>query len=90
MKPSSLLLALFALTAAAHAETYTIVGRHTFPVFEVDHYGFTLQRGRFGKTSGKLELDPAHQEGSVDVTIDAASIDMGFEEWNKHMRGERA
>jgi len=89
MKPSLLLLALLSLTAAARAETYTIDGRHTFPGFEVDHYGFTIQRGRFGKTSGKLELDPGRKEASVDVTIDATSIDMGLEEWNKHMRGER-
>lgn len=89
MKPSLLLLALISLTTVVHAETYTIDGRHTCPVFEVDHYGFTVQRGRFSKTSGKLELDRGRKEGSVDVTIDAASIDMGLEEWNKHMRGER-
>lgn len=89
LKPSLLLIALLGSFGAAHAETYTIDSRHTFPVFEVDHYGFTTQRGRFEKTSGKLELDIERKEGSVDVTIDATSIDMGLEEWNKHMRGER-
>jgi len=74
---------------AARADSYTIDGRHTFPVFEVDHYGFSTQRGRFGKVTGKLELDLERQEGSVDITIDANSIDMGLDEWNKQMRTER-
>lgn len=89
MKPDFMLLALLFLAASAHAETYTLDGRHTFPLFEVDHYGFTTQRGRFTATRGKLELDAGHRQGSVEVIIDAASIDMGLEEWNKHMRGER-
>ena len=50
------LLSMLAATAAG-AESYTIDPRHTFPVFEVSHYGFSLQRGRFNKLSGKLELD---------------------------------
>lgn len=89
MKSRFMLFAWLSLAATAQAETYMIDGRHTFPSFEVDHYGFTTQRGRFTRTSGKLELDAEHRQGSVDVTIDAASIDMGAEEWNKHMRGER-
>ncbi len=90
MKPRHLtvLLSMFAV-AAASAETYTIDARHTFPMFEVSHYGFSLQRGRFNKVAGKLDLDPAAKQGSVEVTIDTASVDMGFEDWNKHMRGER-
>jgi polyisoprenoid-binding protein YceI len=75
--------------AAASAESYTIDPRHTFPVFEVSHYGFSLQRGRFNKLAGKLELDPAAKTGSVEITIDMTSVDMGFEDWNRQMRGER-
>lgn len=90
MKPRHLtvLLSMFA-AAAAGAESYTIDSRHTFPVFEVSHYGFSLQRGRFNKLAGKLELDPGAKKGSVEITIDMTSVDMGFEDWNKHMRGER-
>jgi polyisoprenoid-binding protein YceI len=90
MKPRHLsaLLLMFAL-ATANAETYTIDSRHTFPIFEVSHYGFSLQRGRFNKVVGKLELDPGAKKASVEVAIDMASVDMGFEDWNKHMRGER-
>ena len=85
-----LLLALAAVTAPALAAPagYTIDPNHTFPVFEVDHLGFSTQRGRFNKTSGRITLDTAARQGSVDVTIDATSIDMGFAKWNDNMRGE--
>jgi polyisoprenoid-binding protein YceI len=91
MKFISRLLAglLCSVTLPALADTYNIDTRHTFPVFEVDHLGFTTQRGRFNKVSGKLELNAAKDVASVDVTIDANSIDMGLDEWNKHMRAER-
>lgn len=76
------------LIGPAWADSYSIDGRHTFPVFEVSHYGFSTQRGRFTKVSGKLELDLAGKQASVDIVIDTTSIDMGFEAWNKQMRGE--
>jgi polyisoprenoid-binding protein YceI len=90
MKPRHViaLLSAFAATAAS-ADSYTIDPRHTFPSFEVSHYGFSLQRGRFNKLSGTLELDATAKKGSVEITIDTTSVDMGFEDWNKHMRGER-
>lgn len=78
-----------ALTGSAvAAETFTLDTRHTFPVFEINHLGFSTQRGRFNKTEGKITLDRAAKSGSVEVKIDSASIDMGLDEWDKHMRGE--
>lgn len=85
------LFAAAALSAAliapafAAADTYTIDPHHTFPTFEVNHLGYSVQRGRFDKTSGTITLDLAAKTGSVDVTIETGSIDMGFDEWNKHM-----
>jgi polyisoprenoid-binding protein YceI len=83
------LLAATLVAEAACADTYTIDSRHTFPVFAVSHYGFSIQRGRFNKVSGKLAIDPEAKTASVEVVIDTSSVDMGFEDWNKHMRGER-
>lgn len=80
------LLTLLLATPARAADTYTIDSDHTWPVFEVSHMGFSTQRGRFNKTRGKITLDLAAKTGNVDVTIDTASIDMGFEKWNEHMR----
>lgn len=73
---------------ALAADSFTIDSRHTFPVFEVSHLGFSTQRGRFNKVTGRITLDTAAQKGSVEVTIDAASIDMGLEDWDKHMKNE--
>lgn len=82
------LLALFFAGSCQAAETFTIDVRHTFPVFEVNHLGFSTQRGRFNKTEGKITLDRAAKTGSVEIRIDSGSIDMGLEDWDKHMRGE--
>jgi polyisoprenoid-binding protein YceI len=78
---------LSAATASA-ADTFTIDARHTYPAFEVSHYGFSTQRGRFERTSGKIVLDQESKSGSIDVTIDAASISMGMETWNQQMRSD--
>ena len=88
MKKALALLACITVPAMAAPVNYTVDGNHTFPVFETDHLGFSTQRGRFNKTSGRITLDVAARKGSVEVSIDAASIDMGFAKWNENMRGE--
>jgi len=82
--------ALLAATLAlpAWGDTYTIDSSHTFPSFEIDHLGFSTQRGRFNSTQGKLTLDEDNKTGSVDITIDAASIDTGFAKLEEHLRAE--
>ncbi|MFA6901756.1 MAG: YceI family protein [Gallionellaceae bacterium] len=77
----------FAVSAFA-ADNYAIDSNHTFPVFEVNHLGYSTQHGRFNKTSGKITLDMAAKKGSVDLTIDVASLDMGFPTWDEHMAAE--
>jgi polyisoprenoid-binding protein YceI len=77
---------MFALPATA-ADNYTIDPTHTWPSFAVNHIGFSTQRGRFGKCSGKITLDIAARKGSVDLTIDTNSLDMGFAKWDEHMKG---
>ena len=70
------------------ADSYTIDSRHTLPVFEVNHLGFSTQRGRFNKVSGNIVLDVPAKSGVISITIDPASIDMGLDEWDKHLRSE--
>ncbi len=70
------------------ADTYTLDSRHTWPVFEINHLGFSTQRGRFNKTTGKVTLDRAAKKGAIDIVIDTASIDMGLEKWDEHMRSD--
>ena len=83
------LATVFATPAFADADTYTIDSKHTFPTFEINHLGFSIQRGRFDKTSGTITLDMKAKSGSVDVTIDTTSLDMGFDEWNQHLSDEK-
>lgn len=76
------------VNSAYAADEYTIDPFHTFPVFEVNHLGYSVQHGRFNKTSGKISLDMAAQKGSVELTIETASLDMGFPLWDEHMASE--
>ncbi|MBQ5946107.1 YceI family protein [Massilia sp. ST3] len=83
-----LLAAGVSLSAAAAPETYVIDGSHTYPRFEYSHFGYSNQVSRFDKTSGKIVLDRAAKSGSVDVVIDATSVDSGFPVFNGHLQGE--
>jgi polyisoprenoid-binding protein YceI len=77
-----------ATVPAAAAESYSLDASHTFPSFEVLHLGYSIQRGRFNKTAGKITLDTAAKKGTVDITIDAASVDTGLDKLEEHLRGE--
>ena len=75
-----------AMTQAAPI-TYKVDAKHTFPSFEADHFGgMSVWRGKFNKTSGSITLDAAAKTGSIDITIDAASVDTGQDDLNKHLR----
>lgn len=84
----AVLSATLAAPALAAPETYTVDPRHTWPVFEVSHFGFSTQRGRFDKSSGKILLDRSAKSGAVDLAIETGSLNMGFEKWNEHMKSE--
>lgn len=84
----ALVLAGALSTHAVAADSYTIDPSHTYPSFEISHLGYSIQRGRFNTTSGKIVLDPAGKAGRVDVTIDAASIDTGLDELEKVLRSD--
>jgi polyisoprenoid-binding protein YceI len=89
MKRRYLVTALFALSlpVAAHAaDTYTVDPAHTFAHFTISHMGFSTMHGRFEKTSGKLTLDRAAKTGSVDISIETASISTGFAKRDDHLK----
>ena len=70
------------------AESYVIDERHTFPSFEVSHIGFSTQRGRFDKTTGRITVDRERKTGSIRVAIDANSIDTGLTELEERLKKE--
>lgn len=82
-----LMSAAFALPAAA-TDSYTVDPAHTYPNFAINHLGFSTMHGRFGATTGKITLDRAAGSGSIDITIDASSIDTGHAKRDAHLRSE--
>jgi polyisoprenoid-binding protein YceI len=76
--------ALLAGAAQAAPVVYRIDPSHTYPSFEADHMGISLWRGKFNRNSGSVTLDKAAGTGSVDITIDATSIDFGHDGMNEH------
>jgi polyisoprenoid-binding protein YceI len=85
---AAIILGGAALTAAAAPESFTIDNGHTFPSLEVMHFGTSIYRGKFNKTSGKVTLDRAGKSGSVEISIDAASIDMGNARLDEHIKSK--
>lgn len=88
MKRLALFAAFAAASIAVHAAPviYTIDNTHTYPHFSYNHLGFSNQTHKFDKTSGTVVLDRAAKTGSVDVTIDATSVNTGYALFNEHIR----
>ena len=80
-------LSVLAVTAVAAPVNYTIDPDHTYPSFEADHGGLSTWRGKFNKTAGTIVLDRAAKTGSLDITIDATSLDFGYDKLNTHAKG---
>jgi polyisoprenoid-binding protein YceI len=72
--------------AQAEPATYGIDPTHTFVTFEIDHMGASTNRGRFDKKDGSVKLDKAAKKGSVEITIDMASINTGTAAFDKHLQ----
>ncbi|MGZ3238539.1 MAG: YceI family protein [Burkholderiaceae bacterium] len=87
---SKLVLALMLAigTTTAFAENYNIEPNHTYPSFEADHMGISVLRGKLTKTSGKVSLDRNAKTGTVDITIDASSLDFGHTKLNEHAKSK--
>jgi polyisoprenoid-binding protein YceI len=75
-------------TSTAFAQNYKIDPNHTYPSFEADHAGTSLWRGKFTKTSGEVTLDRIAKTGTVNIVIDANSLDFGHEKLNKHAKSK--
>ena len=61
----------------APAGAYQLETRHTQVLFAIPHFGITNYYGRFDKSSGSLDFNPADPaKSSVSITIDTSSVDM--------------
>ena len=88
---------LFALAAAAAATlatgiaqaepaSYAIDPTHTFVTFEISHFGAAMNRGRFDKKEGSVQLDKAAKSGKVEISFDATSVNTGTPAFDKHLQ----
>ena len=66
---------------------WNLDGTHSGINFAVRHMVVSKVRGRFAVFSGTLELDDADlAQSTIDVTIDASSIDTGTAQRDTHLR----
>ena len=73
----TLLAVALPLSAVAAPENYTIDPFHTYPNFEVNHLGMSTMRGQFTKSAGKFSIDRAAKTGTLEITVQTASITTG-------------
>ena len=82
-----LLLAIAGSAALAAPVTYQVDTRHTHPSFEADHFGgVSVWRGKFTGTTGTIVLDRAAKTGTVDISIDTATVQTGEADLDKHLK----
>src|ERR1051325_1727969 len=70
----------------AARDSDTVGPGHTYPSFEISRLGFSTQRGRFDKSSGRVPFDRDAKTASVEISIDANSIDTGNPKLEEHLR----
>ena len=90
---TSFLLAVSALMVAAPAAAQTsqwqLDPAHSSAQFAVRHMGISNVRGTFTKLSGSARYDPADSKNdSVEVTIEAASVDSRVEMRDNDLRSD--
>lgn len=74
--------------AAPAPGTWTIDSSHSVISFSVRHLGISKVRGQFEEFSGTIQVGERPENSSVDVTIQAASINTGDSQRDGHVRSE--
>jgi polyisoprenoid-binding protein YceI len=83
------LLAVLGSAPGAQAAEYTIDQSHAFIQWKISHLGYSVLNGRFNKFDGKFTWDRDNPSAAtIEVTVDAASIDSNWAERDKHLRSE--
>lgn len=81
------LLVVGATVAAAAPEVWRLDPDQTRVHFEVQHFGTSTSRGRFGAITGSITLDRAARRGEVSITVDTASVSTGLAPFDAVLRG---
>ena len=80
-------LVLLSSGAPAWSVSYRLDPDHTFPKFEIAHLWLFVEHGQFDRAHGTLEFDAEQQSGSLEVIIDASSLDTGNDERDAVLKG---
>ena len=80
-----LLVSLFCTPLGA--ATYQLDPDRTLTQFEIDQLWLFTQHGQFERARGTLEYDVERHSGSLEVVIDAGSLDTGNDERDTALRG---
>lgn len=72
--------------AQAESASYAIDPTHTFVTFEINHFGASVNRGRFDKKEGTVQFDRPGKTGKVEISFDATSINSGTPAFDKHLQ----
>lgn len=72
--------------AQAEPANYAIDPTHTFVTFEISHFGATVNRARFDKKQGSVQLDKAAKSGKVEISFDTTSVNSGTPAFDKHLQ----
>ena len=75
-------------TTLPAAGTWTVDASHSSLEAVAKHLVVSKVRGRFSRFEGTIVVAEALEDSTVDVTIDAASIDTNDEQRDGHLRGE--
>lgn len=75
------------MAVSVQAENYVFDRAHSYIGFAVTHLGLSRVKGNFSDFNGTINYDPANPANStVEVTIQAASIDTKAEGRDKHLK----
>jgi polyisoprenoid-binding protein YceI len=82
-------MVFLALTVVAYADTWKLDPPHSAAQFSVRHMGISTVRGTFTKVSGTVDYDASDpQKSTMDITIDAASVDTRVEMRDNDLRSD--
>jgi polyisoprenoid-binding protein YceI len=82
------LAGLSGVCAMAQTQTWYLDPPHSAAQFSVRHMGISTVRGTFTKVSGVVQDSPDLSKASVNVTIDASSVDSRVEMRDKDLRSD--
>ena len=90
MRTSLIALAAAATLATGIAQAapanYAIDPTHTFVTFEINHFGASVNRARFDKKQGSVQLDKAAKSGKVEISFDTTSVNSGTPAFDKDLQ----